>query len=87
MPLVGDGTLQDDLLRAYVSDAHLFMALSGIDTLNALAAQMAKHVYRVPRVICRIDDPTLQSMYGSLDIVAISATALVSQMALEAARA
>ena len=87
VPLVGDGTLEEDLLRASVRDANVFLALSGTDTVNALAAQMAKHLYRVPTVICRIDDPTIQGMYGGLGIVAISATSLVAQMALEKAGA
>ena len=87
VPIVGDGTLEEDLLRASVRDANVFLALTGTDTANALAAQMAKHLYRVPTVICRIDDPTIQGMYGGLGIVVISATALVAQMALEKAGA
>ena len=87
VPLVGDGTLEEDLLRASVRDANVFLALTGTDTANALAAQMAKHLYRVPSVICRIDDPIIQGMYGDLGIVAISATALVAQVALEKAGA
>mgnify|MGYP002174304798 CR=1 FL=1 len=87
VPLIGGGRLQRDLLNAAVQDADVFMALTDSDSENALAAQMAKLIYRVPLVICRIDDPTIQGMYGGLGIVAISATALVAQMALEKAGA
>ena len=58
----------------------MFMALSGVDTLNALTGQMAKHLFQVPTVVCRIDDPTLQEMYEELGIVAISATSLFVRM-------
>ena len=85
VPIVGDGTLQEDLVRASIQDAHVFMALSDIDTRNVLAAQMARHLYQVPTVICRIDDPTIQQMYNNLGIVALSSTTPVTQMAVRAA--
>ena len=84
VPIVGDGTLQQDLVRASIQEADVFMALSKTDTRNALAAQMARQLYQVPRVICRIDDPTLQEMYSDLGIVAISATRLVTNKTLQA---
>ena len=84
-PLVGDGTREDDLIRASIQDAAVFMALSGGDTRNALAAQIAKQVFQVPTVICRIDDPSKQALYNDLGIVAISAISLVTGMVVEAA--
>ncbi len=85
VPVIGDGTLQQDLVRASIENADIFMALSNVDTSNALAAQMARSIYQVPVVICRIDDPTMQSMYNELGLVAISATTLAAQMVVEAA--
>ena len=79
VPYAGDGTVHDDLLRASAQDADVFIALSGSDTKNALAAQIARHVHQIPTVICRIDDPAMQEMYTNLGLVAISATTLVSQ--------
>jgi Trk K+ transport system NAD-binding subunit len=46
---------------------------------------MAKHIFRVPVVICRIEDPTKQQMYAELDLAAVSSSALVTQMIVEAA--
>lgn len=85
VPIIGDGTIHKDLIRASIQDANVFMALSSVDTRNALAAQMAKQVYEVPTVICRIDDPTVKAIYAELDILAISATTLVTDVVLEAA--
>lgn len=82
--VVGDATRHEDLRRASVRDAGAFMALSGSDSENALVGQLAKHVYHVPTVVCRIDDPTMQGMYTRLGLDAISGTALVARAVLEA---
>jgi len=85
IPIVGDGTLQQDLLRAAVEDADVFMALSDSDTRNALAAQVASNIFRVPTVICRVEDPIMQKVYAGLGIVALGATTLVAENAVKAA--
>ncbi len=84
VPMVGDGTLESDLRGAFVQDAGVFVAVSGKDSFNALAAQLAKHVLQVPTVICRINDPTRNEMYRALGLVTVSATKLVSDLVLEA---
>ena len=85
VPIVGDGTRQEDLLKVPVRDADVLMALTGSDTINGLAGQMAKHLHGVPTVICRIEDPGKQEMYSELGMAAFGATNLVAQMVLEAA--
>ena len=80
----GHATRQRDLRRAAIQDADVFLALSDSDSENALVGQLAKHVYRVPAVICRIDDPTAKEMYIELGLDAVSGTALVTQAVLEA---
>ncbi len=85
IPIVGDGTLQQDLLKAAVEDADVFMALSDSDTRNALAAQVASNIFRVPTVICRVEDPIMQEVYAGLGIVALGATTLVAENAVKAA--
>lgn len=85
VPIVGDGTLQNDLLKAAVEDADVFMALSESDTRNALAAQIASNIFRVPTVVCRVEDPIMQKVYSGLGIVTIGATTLVADNAVKAA--
>jgi trk system potassium uptake protein TrkA len=80
----GDATKHRDLRRAAIQDADVFLALSDSDSENALVGQLAKHVYRVPTVICRIDDPTAKQMYAGLGLDAVSGTALVTRAVLEA---
>ena len=84
--IVGDGTLESDLRKASAQDADVFVAVSGKDARNALAAQIAKHVLQVPTVICRVNDPAAKEMYEQFGIVTISATGLVTEMILQAAR-
>jgi len=85
VPIVGDGTLQQDLLKASIQDADVFIALSETDTRNALAAQVTSRIFQVPVVVSRIDDPAIQAMYNDQGIVAIGVATLMTEMAVRAA--
>lgn len=81
--VVGDGTLREDLAAVGIDETEVFVAVSSSDTANALASQMAKHVFQVGRVICRINDPANHAMYTELGLDAVSATQVVSHLILE----
>ncbi len=66
--LVVDAAMQDYLQEANVALAELFVAISGNDLANVLVSQAASHLFNVPSVICRIDDPDLRQMYAGLGI-------------------
>jgi trk system potassium uptake protein TrkA len=85
VPVLGDGTSRQDLLSASIQEADVFMALTDQDVTNALAGQLAEHIFQVATVICRIDDPTRQQMYDDLGMVTISARTMATQMVVEAA--
>lgn len=72
--LVGNGIDQEALKRAGIEEADVFFALTQGDNRNVMASQMAKHIFKVPRVICRIYDPLRQELYTTLGIEAISPT-------------
>jgi len=80
LALVGDGTLESDLRRANAQDCDIFIAVSGKDASNALAAQIAKIIFQVETVICRMNDQPSKNMYAEAGIVAIS----VAEMATNA---
>lgn len=84
-PILADGTLEAGQRKASVRDADLFISVAGRDTSNALAAQIAKHIFEVPTVICRMNDPVRQQMYAKLGLVTVSPTQLVTEMVLAAA--
>lgn len=86
VPVVGDGTSLDDLIRAGVQGVDVFMSLTTDDVANVLAAQVAKHEFNV-EVVCRVDDPDLQSMYKESGLIAISGTSLLAHAAVQAVTA
>ena len=81
--LVGNGTDQEALKRAGIKEADVFFALTQGDNRNVMACQIAKHIFNVPRVICRIYDPLRQEMYSDLGLEAISPTVVFAQMLKE----
>jgi len=73
-PLVGDGTDEDYLKKAEIEAADAFIAVTQGDNRNVMAAQIAKHMFNVPKVICRIYDPLREEMYQTLGLETISPT-------------
>ena len=66
--------MQDYLHQGGIDTAQIFLALSGDDHQNALSAQIALHIFNVPKVICHINNPQLQILYSGLglDVVGYS---------------
>ncbi|MEK7353813.1 MAG: NAD-binding protein, partial [Chloroflexota bacterium] len=81
--LVGNGIDQEALKKAGIEHTDVFFALTQGDNRNIMASQIAKHIFQVPRVICRIYDPLRQEMYSTLGVEAISPTAIFAQMLKE----
>jgi trk system potassium uptake protein TrkA len=78
--LLGDGTDQDILKKAGIQKADAFIAVTEGDNRNVMAAQIAKHLFKVPRVICRIYDPLRKDVYEIAGIEAISPTTVFAQL-------
>ena len=78
--VVGDGTDEDVLKRAGIEDAYAFAAVTNGDNRNILAAQIAKHIFGVQKVICRIYDPIRQETYNALGLESISPTVVGAKL-------
>ena len=78
--LVGNGIDEETLKKANIEEADVFFALTQGDNRNIMASQIAKHIFNVPRVICRIYDPLRQELYSTLGLEAISPTTVFAQM-------
>ena len=78
--LVGNGMDQEVLKKAGVEQAEIFIAMTQGDNRNIMAAQIAKHIFNVPRVICRIYDPLRQEIYQTLGLETISPTTIFADM-------
>ena len=81
--LVGNGIDEESLKKAGIEEADVFVALTQGDNRNVMAAQIAKHIFNVPRVICRIYDPLRQELYSTLGLEAISPTTIFAQLLKE----
>ena len=74
MRQTGNGIDQAVLARIGVGEADAFVAVTQGDNRNVMASQMAKHLFGVPRVVCRIYDPIREQIYHGLGIETISPT-------------
>ena len=74
--LVGNGIDHDDLVKAGIERADAFAAVTQGDNRNIMAAQIAKHIFKVPRVVTRIYDPIRQDTFKALGLDAISPTVI-----------
>ncbi|RLC69538.1 MAG: TrkA family potassium uptake protein [Chloroflexi bacterium] len=72
--LVGNGLDEETLRKAGIEKADVFISVTQGDNRNVMAAQMAKHIFNVPQVICRIYDPIREEMYRELGLKTISPT-------------
>jgi trk system potassium uptake protein len=82
--LVGDGRDQDVLRDAGVEGADAFVSCTAGDNRNVMAAQMAKVLFNVPRVVCRIYDPLREEMYKMLGLRTISPTKVGAKLLMDA---
>lgn len=78
--LLGDGTDEDSQRKAGIEEADAFVALTQGDNRNVMGAQIAKHIFNVPRVLCRIYDPLREQLYQNLGLEAISPTTIFAQI-------
>jgi len=81
--LAGNGLDQEVLKKAGITEADGFVAVTQGDNRNVMAAQIAKHIFNVPRVVCRIYDPLRQELYNTLGLETISPTTIFAQMLKE----
>lgn len=81
--LVGDGTSEEALKKAGIEEADAFVALTQGDNRNVMAAQVAKHIFNIQKVVCRIYDPLRRDIYDALGLEAISPTTILAQLLKE----
>ncbi len=67
--ILGTGIDEDVLRRAGIESADAFVAVSNGDNTNAMAAEIAKLVFKVPRVVARLYDPVREDTYHALGLM------------------
>jgi trk system potassium uptake protein len=74
----GVGISAEVLREAGIENAAAFLAVTNGDNTNIMAAQIAKVLFRVPRVMARIYDPLRAEVYREADIETLCITTLGS---------
>jgi trk system potassium uptake protein TrkA len=85
--IVGNAIDQDVLRKAGIEHADGFIAATAGDNRNAMASQIAQHIFGVPRVVCRIYDPIREEMYRKLGLRTTSPTLVGARLLREALEA
>lgn len=78
--LFGNGLDEEALKKAGIEGADVFVAVTQGDNRNVMACQIAKHIFNVPRVICRIYDPLRQELYNTIGMETFSPTIIFADL-------
>lgn len=68
------------LREAGIEFADAFVAATDSDNANAMAVQVAKRVFGVPKTIARLDDPAREEAYRALDVQFVPGAKLTSKV-------
>jgi trk system potassium uptake protein TrkA len=80
LSLVGNGFDLVLLKQAGIEKADAFCALSNGDNTNLISAQVAKKIFKVPKVIARVYDPRRANIYRVLGLDILNGTILFAAM-------
>ena len=72
--VLGNGIDEDVLRQAGIESADGFASLTNGDNRNIMTAQIAREIFKVPRVITRIYDPIREDVYRELGLNTVSPT-------------
>lgn len=78
--LTGSGFDIELLKEAGIEKADAFCVVTNGDNTNIMAAQVAKKIFKVPKVIARVYDPKRAHIYKHLGLDVISGTVLFAAM-------
>lgn len=81
--IIGTGIDEDILRKAGIEDADAFIAVTNGDNRNIMAAQVARLVFNVPEVVCRIYDPVREDTYRRLGLTTVCPTTTISAIVLD----
>ena len=80
LTMVGNGFDLSLLKQVGIEKADAFCAVTNGDNTNLISAQVAKKIFRVPKVFARVYDPQRAHIYAALGLDIISGTVLFSAM-------
>lgn len=71
---------QDVLKKAGIETADVFAALTPDDNINIMACQVAKEIFKVPKVIARIYDPAREQVFHQFGLRTICPTKMTVEV-------
>ena len=76
-----EGVIYDEeaLLEADIENAQYFAAVTKLDNKNLMAAEVARHVFEVPRVVSRLFNPDKEQTYQALGISYVCGTRMIAE--------
>lgn len=80
----GSGIDEEILKEAGIETADAFAAVTNGDNRNIMASQIAKEIFHVKKVVCRIYDPIRESTYRELGLETVCPTLVGAQMLFDA---
>lgn len=80
LTMAGNGFDLALLKQVGIEKADAFCAVTNGDNTNLISAQVAKKIFRVPKVFARVYDPQRAHIYAALGLDIISGTMLFSAM-------
>jgi len=80
LTLAGNGFDLVLLRQAGIEKADAFCSVTNGDNTNLISAQVAKKIFKVPKVIARVYDPQRAHIYAALGLDIISGTILFAAM-------
>jgi trk system potassium uptake protein TrkA len=81
--VIGHAIDREVLASAGIERADGFAAVTASDETNLVAARIARNVFRVPRVVARVYDPSQAEIYRRLGVQTISPPRLGAQRMIE----
>lgn len=80
LTMVGNGFDLELLKQVGIEKADAFCAVTNGDNTNLISAQVARKIFKVPKVIARVYDPARAHIYAALGLDIISGTTLFASM-------
>lgn len=80
MAVTGNGFDEKLLRELNIDKQDAFVSVTSGDNTNLMASQIAKKMFKVPRVIARVYDPRRADIYRKLGLDIMSGTMLVAAM-------
>lgn len=78
--LLADGRDIDILRQAGLEGADVFFALTEGDNRNLMTAQVAREIFGVKKVICKVNDPIRAQTYRAKGLITWSRTTILTEL-------